>query len=406
MGCMRMLNIAYTVDHNYIKYLYVSLLSLLRSNETYDIVIHVISHDIDKSDEKYISDLVNEHGQKVLFHVISDIDRFRDKVSAGYGVEVYLRLFLPVELEGVSRVLFLDADTIVQDDISQVFDIGMDGMALAACLDGKIGHNLLKSRNDIFGRTDDLRYFNAGVMLWNLDYIRDNSTFDDYLRVMDLFGNRLFYNDQDILNYLFAGRIRDFGSYRYNYMTDMFGNTELFDEQLRSAAIIHYAGCNPWKTGKSGRLDNIIWWEIAKQTPFYDDIVEDTLHNTAATINESENKLRIYRAYSEFKLNRRSLKDCDAIKNSKSITVYGAGAWGRLLIEELGEESSKIKHIVDKKVDGELNGHSIEKVETIKIDDSVDLVIITPYKYTEQIRKELETMISAPMISIVELFDS
>ena len=398
-------NIAYTVNQNYIKYLYVSLISLLESNKGTHLCVHVLSHDLNEQGKKWVSDLAEQYGQTVCFHDTFGIDDFKDRVSIGYGVEVYLRLFLPYELKGVSKVLFLDADTVVQGDLSEIFDTDMDGMALAGCLDGQLGHNLLKSRNDIFGRTDDFSYYNAGVMLWNLEYIRENIAFDDFLRVIELFGNRLFFNDQDILNYLFCGRIMNLGSHRFNYMTDMFKDYSDFEEQVGKAAVLHYAGCNPWKIGKSGRVDNRIWWELAKRTPFYEEIVEETLQNVARTIGEAAERNRIYQAYSEFKLNGRSLKDCEAVKNSRSIVVYGVGAWGRLLIDELGDETGKITHIVDKKTGGGLKGMPIEDIDILSTDSDIDLVIITPYRCAREIRKELETKVRAPMISLVELFE-
>ena len=114
--------------------------------------------------------------------------------------------------------------------------------------------------------------------------------------------------------------------------------------------------------------------------------------------------MEIYQAYSEFKLNGRSLKDCEIVDDSRSIVIYGAGAWGRLLLEEMGELAAKVKYIVDKRDRGKINGHIVEGVDRIAEDTSIDLIIITPYKYVDEIRKELETIVNVPIISVKELF--
>ena len=399
-----MLNIAYTVNHVYIKYLYVSLMSLLECNANNAISVNILSFDLVKEDKDLITELVRNYGKTIYFYDIDDIDVFVDKASEGYGVEVYLRLYMPFVLKGVSKVLFLDADTIIQNDLVELFETDLKGHALAACLDSKLGQNSLKSRNDLFCRGDDLRYFNAGVMIWNLDYIRENISFEDYLHTIDLFGNRLFYNDQDVLKYLFCGKIIDLGTPMYNFMPDMFFGTEAFDELIQSARIIHYAGCNPWKAGKNDRIDSVIWWGYAQRTPFYEEIVEEALRSTASSLNEIKKKMEIYQAYSEFKLNGRSLKDCEIVDDSRSIVIYGAGAWGRLLLEEMGELAAKVKYIVDKRDRGKINGHIVEGVDRIAEDTSIDLIIITPYKYVDEIRKELETIVNVPIISVKELF--
>lgn len=399
------MDIAYTINSNYIKYLYISLLSLLESNKGSDLCIHMLSYDLTVDNKDVIRELTGRFGQKVMFYNISDIKAFENRTSIGYGVEVYLRFFMPMELKKVSRVLFLDADTIIRGDLSELFNIDMTDMALAGCPDGKLGHRLLKSRNAVFKRTDDFAYYNAGVMIWNLDYIRDNTKFDDFIKVMDLFGNRLFFNDQDILNYLFHKKIVGLVSSKYNYMPDEHKEDETFEDDLENALIIHYAGCNPWKNGKKNRLDYKIWWGYASRSPFYDEIVEETLHNTAKLIDDREKQNRIYQAYSEYRLNGRNIADNELVANSDNIVIYGAGAWGRLLIDEMQAEIRKVKYIVDKKSGGKLNEFDIVSIDRMAHDKDADLIIITPYKYAEEIKNELAGIVDAPMIGLVELFE-
>ena len=49
---------------------------------------------------------------------------------------------------------------------------------------------------------------------------------------------------------------------------------------MKDTAIIHYTGFKPWDSGNCHYDIEKLWWEYAKKTPFYQELLEEFLDNT------------------------------------------------------------------------------------------------------------------------------
>ena len=107
-----------------------------------------------------------------------------------------VRLALPELLPDASRVLWLDIDTIVYDDIGDLFDIDMDNCYVAMVREPKRCHF-------------PFRYFNAGVCLMDLDAIRADQIHKKWMRVVNT--EPLTAPDQDAINLICQGEIYELG---------------------------------------------------------------------------------------------------------------------------------------------------------------------------------------------------
>ena len=91
------------------------------------------------------------------------------------------------------NILWLDCDTIVLEDISDLFSVDLTGYYYAGVMEpGK--------SKDIF------RYINTGVLLCNLDMLRFNGKEIEMVNYLNR--NRLNFPDQDVINLLCQGDIR------------------------------------------------------------------------------------------------------------------------------------------------------------------------------------------------------
>lgn len=115
------------------------------------------------------------------------------------------------------KVLWLDCDTIVNGDISELFETDLTGMYYAGVREPEKCNN---------GRT----YINAGVLLINLEQIRKDR-FEDVL-IKTLNTERLPLPDQDAINNLAQGKIKAVHG-RFN--------ASPFTEQTFEKTIYHYA---------------------------------------------------------------------------------------------------------------------------------------------------------------------
>ena len=97
----------------------------------------------------------------------------------------------------LDRILSLDCDTIVNDNISDLWDIPLDNYYIAGVKEPK------KSK----GRKI---YINTGVLLFNLKKLREDGKDDEAIRDLNTYYR--FYPEQDCFNDLFSGKILELPS--------------------------------------------------------------------------------------------------------------------------------------------------------------------------------------------------
>lgn len=195
----------------------------------------------------------------------------------GISAGTYLRLALPSLLPEVDRILYLDADVLVRDSLLPLWETALDGMAFAAV---KGAVNLAdkwewNSARPYWHLLSGMKggYINAGVTLLNLAEMRRRGL---EKRWSELAEQKLYYQDQDILNITCQGTIAYLPP-KYNRLAYLsaddygqFVSEGIFTEEecaqaQEHPAIIHYAGDKPWK-----RYDTnlgSVWWEFVNGYP-------------------------------------------------------------------------------------------------------------------------------------------
>ena len=89
-----------------------------------------------------------------------------------------MRLFLTYVLDDdVSRLLYLDADTIVDGPLDALSQLDMEGHPVAMALD-----SLVRIHKKRLGFSRDDYYYNSGVMLFSMEEWRKTTVFNPKLR--------------------------------------------------------------------------------------------------------------------------------------------------------------------------------------------------------------------------------
>ena len=127
-----------------------------------------------------------------------------------------LRLALPEILPEEDRVLWLDIDTIVNTDITDLFETELDGCYVAAV------EEPIRSK-------DPFLYYNAGVMVMDLKKLRDGMA-DLLIRYVNRVDLR--FPDQDVINLLCQGRIKPISPY---------WNSNIWIVEVSDPGITHFA---------------------------------------------------------------------------------------------------------------------------------------------------------------------
>ena len=248
------IRICYCIDSNIVYPTLVSMTSALENNnkEKNVIVFYLfIPHNFDKRKIEIFDSLKKKYLVKIHYFLIPPrFNRYR-KWTAGTGT-VYFKLYIPLVLPNLKRILYLDGDTLVHKDLSELFDLDFkDNYAL-----GYPFHNV--EMMDKWG-VKLVNYINGGVILFNLEkIIRDNKDAEWFHFTLKNNG-RLYFLEQDSLNLVFYNHtgllplkygIYLFGTIdTYRKTVKKFLRTELNEteliEALNSPAIVHFAGCYP-----------------------------------------------------------------------------------------------------------------------------------------------------------------
>ncbi|WP_405008968.1 glycosyltransferase family 8 protein [Kitasatospora sp. NBC_01539] len=154
----------------------------------------------------------------------------------------------------VDRVIYLDVDTIVLDDLAELYDIDLAGRPIGAVINEVAPARLLT----LDGTTASLSqtgakppgYFNAGVLVIDMLQWRAEDITARSLHIYRTYGKDIPTLDQDILNHLFAERWLPVPS-KWNKLIEhpvhgRFGQGRM-EYLTRREGIIHYIGGDkPW----------------------------------------------------------------------------------------------------------------------------------------------------------------
>lgn len=233
------------------------LTSLLENNRTEEVVIHILDNAIRKDAKETVRELVEgKYGQKLFFYTLDDslLKEF-PSTNSYVSLTAYCKLFIPTILpSSVHKVLYMDCDIIVVNSLHELEDYDLTDWAMGAVKDAHKNMELDCKRLGF--DYDQFSYFNSGVMLLNLDYLRNTDFVQKSIDFVAKHTDDLKYHDQDVLNGVLHGRILPL-PYRYNLHDCLYHDKRYIDEeqiplvekelQTDKRIIIHFSSRRkPW----------------------------------------------------------------------------------------------------------------------------------------------------------------
>lgn len=244
------MTVAVCVDGGFVKHALVMVASLLNSGQSlaFDVhVFHAAANAVDLAEFDLLFEGETRHRCELRAISLDQFESF--PASASISVGTYARLLVPHLLPDRAKTLYLDADLIVQDDLASFWRTNLAGYAAAVVEDP------LCDNRDAIGFMPVEPYFNAGVMLMNLDLWRAEPLAEAVVDCVKTQGLALKYFDQDALNIVLKGRVL-FCSPRWNFQPRM-ADVEAIDLRCQSfefarararPAVIHYTTpYKPWR---------------------------------------------------------------------------------------------------------------------------------------------------------------
>jgi lipopolysaccharide biosynthesis glycosyltransferase len=239
-------------DDNYgypLGVMFISLLENTKNPERFHLFI--IDGGITNKKKGDLQIEVEKRGSQLTFLTISDEVYANFPTRAHISAPAYYRISIP-ELfdESVTRAIYLDCDLIIKNDLQLLWDIDLEGNAIAAA------ENVSSNTFKVSGLKQS-DYFNSGVMIIDLTKWRANNIPNKVRNFKIEHPELICTNDQCALNGVFKGQWKRIplnwnfqsGLYRSSYQTKKLIKDDDSKNPIWSPFIIHYIGWSkPWIT--------------------------------------------------------------------------------------------------------------------------------------------------------------
>ena len=297
------LNVLYQFNEKYAPFAGASITSLFENNrEMEEIIVYILGENLSDDSQEKLCRLAETYERKLIF---KETAKLIEKMKE-WGIPAYrgsyaanMRLFLPLILEGrIDRILYLDADTIVNGNLKTLMELEMKNAALGMVMDS-LGGNHKRA----LGFDENEPYYNSGAILFDLNNWRACECTERIIEHI-IQGNIAYAApDQDLLNVVCKDNIITLEP-RYNVQPvhlvfdsrdyyKCYGKTAYYVEEelctLKNEAVIYhffrflgefpwdknnlhpdnqlfdqYIGLSPWKDFEKQKAENTFPMKIEK----------------------------------------------------------------------------------------------------------------------------------------------
>lgn len=206
------MNICICFGPSWAKYIPTQVFSICESNKNAERIHFYLITDSSTAIENEVRSICQSFGR--TYRIISISNFYKTKMNSRVNVDnrftrfTLYRLAIPDFIPD-DRVLYLDADTLVVGDLSELYNIDLGDNYAAGCEDTGIGipHKLK------IGSSEAAPYINAGVILFDLKKIKQDGAHRDWISL----SNRKHFpaHDQDIIHLTLSPKIK-LVDFKYN----------------------------------------------------------------------------------------------------------------------------------------------------------------------------------------------
>lgn len=272
-----MISIVLASDDNFVQHCMVTMSSVLKNNT--DVHFYLFTEGLKERNSSSLNSFVKSKGGQLTICTINSsvIKDFPMPKSGGEHISVatYYRLFverfLPSEIQ---RVIYMDCDMVVRGSLSDLWETDLTGKAMGAVYQACSA----EAEKDL-GRLNipiDEGYFNAGLLLINLDYWRSHDVTNRLFAFIRMHSNLIKQHDQDVLNAVLYKEVKAI-SYTWNFLplfinkfSRQFPIKADYSITIEYPIVIHYVSVpKPWEYGCSNPYKNE-YYKYLKMTPYYE----------------------------------------------------------------------------------------------------------------------------------------
>lgn len=258
---MDKLDIIYICDDGFAEVAGVSIVSLFEKNprEKIQLTVYLLGVGLTEENRQGFENLGLEYGQEVV--LIDATEEYKEiqklnlsvyRGSAMTNLRLHFDKLLP---QTVKKILYIDCDTIICDELNPLCEFSLNGKLLAMALDA-YGKMLVQEEDEV--------YYNAGVLLIDCDKWRLENWRGKIETFIENNTKQLAHPDQDVFNRVCRNEItrlpirynlqvihREYSEQLYFYYLAprQYYSQQEIKEARENPAIIHMIrsmGTNPW----------------------------------------------------------------------------------------------------------------------------------------------------------------
>lgn len=285
--------IVLAANNYYVPYISTLIHSIANnSSEKYTYDINIFHRDITTESMKLLTgEFAERKNFRIRFYDVSSrYEEYKNLFTRGhFAIETYFRLFIQDIMTSYHKVLYLDGDMMINADVAELYQTDVHGYLLAACPDpdtAGLYNGFEPQKKDYMDNVLKIEkpyeYFQAGVILFNLDEMRKTLDVKSLLKFASSYEWELL--DQDVLNFIAQGKTKLIDM-SWNVMYDWrrirltkivaLAPVALYDayvEAHKNPKIVHYAGPEkPWQDPECDFAT--LYWQTARQSVFYEQII-------------------------------------------------------------------------------------------------------------------------------------
>ena len=231
------MNLVFICDNNYALPTRTAINSVIKNKkQETELKIYIIGVELNEQNKNSFYKF-NMPNVKIIFLEQDDVYKNLGPQHKHVSKAALLKFNIP-QLINEERILYLDGDIIVSDDLSDLYHTDISEYYAAVIQD--YFSIIIKEDNN---RIETENYFNSGVMLLNLAKMRKDNISENLLTYKRN-QKDIYYMDQDAFNYIFDKKVI-FLNYKYNFL-NKYEETEQEIFKNIKPVIVHYADSKPW----------------------------------------------------------------------------------------------------------------------------------------------------------------
>lgn len=269
------MNIVLATDDKFVQHCCVAMTSVLLNDK--NVHFYIFTEGLTRHNVELLTNHVASLGGKIEICIVNSeiVGKFPmpEYADAHISIATYYRLFAALILpDNIDKIIYMDCDMIARKSFNDLWNMDINGYALAAVYQS-MGESQTRDKRRLL-MPDDVGYFNAGLLLMNIDYWRKNNVTDKLFYFIKAHYGLIKQHDQDVLNAVLYNSVKPI-SFTWNYMPlffdlkpSKFQSFLNYNEPIADPANIHFVSApKPWDFGCENpyRRD---YYKVLEMTPF------------------------------------------------------------------------------------------------------------------------------------------